>query len=55
MLYHEFKGCKIIECTKKYTSKIYKNCGFIKNNLDGSKTFICTLCDLEINKDINGA
>ena len=51
----EFHICKIIECTEEYTSKTCGCCGFVKNDLRGLKTFKCDSCEVEMDRDTNGA
>ena len=41
----------IIDCTEEYT-KTCTRCGIINNN---SEVFKCPNCNLEIDRDINGA
>lgn len=38
-----------------YTSKTCTRCGYIKDNLGGSKVFNCESCNLTIERDYNGA
>ena len=51
----EFRICKIIKCTEEYTSKTCGCCGFVKNDLGGLKTFKCDSCEVEMDRDTNGA
>ena len=51
----EEKKNHIIIIDEAYTSKTCGRCGNIKKNLNGSKTYKCKKCDLEIDRDINGA
>lgn len=51
----EEKAVKVIECTEEYTSKTCGNCGFIKNNLGGSKMYRCDRCNISLDRDLNGA
>ncbi|CAG8493148.1 105_t:CDS:1 [Scutellospora calospora] len=51
----EFSICKIIACTEEYTSKTCGYCEFVKNDLGGSKTFRCDSCEVEMDRDVNGA
>ena len=48
-------GAKIIICNEAYTSKTCTNCGNLKMDLGKAKLYKCDICDLEINRDINGA
>ena len=41
-------------CTEEYTSKTCTRCGTIVN-VGTSEVFKCTECELEIDRDINGA
>jgi putative transposase len=38
-----------------YTSKTCTKCGMIKHNLKNENTYICTNCNLKIDRDTNGA
>jgi putative transposase len=40
---------------ERYTSKTCGRCGYINNTLGGSKIFKCTECNINIDRDINGA
>jgi putative transposase len=48
-------GCKVVVCGEAYTSKTCGRCGWINDKLGGSKIFKCTRCDLEVDRDANGA
>lgn len=48
-------GCKVLVVTEEYTSKTCTNCGILKRNLGGNKTFNCGSCKLKIDRDTNGA
>jgi putative transposase len=49
------KGCKVIICNEAYTSKTCGLCGYLNNDLGGSKLFSCSKCNLCIDRDYNGA
>ena len=40
---------------ESYTSKTCGECGLLNNNLGTKKTFICSCCNNEIDRDKNGA
>jgi len=47
---------KIVElCDEHYTSKCCSNCGNIKWNLKGQKSYYCRECKSRFGRDINGA
>jgi len=46
---------RLIKVSEEYTSKTCGNCGNVKKNLRGNKTYNCTLCKYNIDRDINGA
>jgi putative transposase len=48
-------GNKVIICNEAYTSKTCTNCGVENNNLGISKIFKCNSCELEHDRDYNGA
>jgi len=45
----------IVDCTEEYTSKTCGQCHTIKNNLGGSKKYKCSECQVQIDRDLNGA
>jgi len=49
------KGRRYIECTEEYTSKVCGKCGSTNKNLGSQKVYQCTRCDVEFDRDINGA
>lgn len=49
------KHCDYIICTEEYTSKTCSGCGQLNKNLGSSELFICSKCDLHIDRDINAA
>jgi IS605 OrfB family transposase len=49
------KGLNYYEIDEAYTSKSCTQCGNIKNDLGSSKHYKCENCNLEIDRDINGA
>lgn len=40
---------------ESYTSKTCTNCGNLHTNLGGSKTYICSKCSINLDRDVNGA
>jgi len=50
-----FSNCKVEIVKEDYTSKTCGRCGILNNKLGGSKTFNCSKCSLEIDRDFNGA
>ena len=48
-------GCKITEVSEYLTSKTCSNCKVINDNLGSSKTFLCSSCNLCIDRDINAS
>ena len=48
-------GCKVMICTEEYTSKTCSSCGIINDKLGSNELFICKSCNLQIDRDINGA
>ena len=46
---------KVLLVTEEYTSKTCGNCGGINSKLGSSKTFVCKPCNLELDRDHNGA
>jgi len=46
---------RIIRIGEEYTSKTCTGCGVIHNSLGGNKVFKCPSCNIEIDRDINGA
>lgn len=51
----EYPNCHILIVTEEYTSKTCGRCGRLNPNLGGKEIFRCSNCDLEIDRDINGA
>jgi transposase len=51
----EYPSCNVKVVTEAYTSKTCTNCGNLKYNLGGSKTYWCKKCDIKIDRDVNGA
>lgn len=51
----EYPWCKIIICDEQYTSKTCGSCGHIKTNLGGSKVYRCNQCNIDLDRDMNGA
>ena len=49
------KNVRIAEFNEPYTSKTCGNCGSINNELKNSKIFKCPACNIELDRDINGA
>ena len=45
----------VLEYNEPYTSKTCGQCGKINTTLGSSKDFKCTTCNLQIDRDINGA
>ena len=48
-------GCTINEVSEYMTSKKCSNCGNIKKELRGDKTYNCNKCKLIIDRDINAS
>ena len=46
---------KLYTVTEEYTSKTCTRCGTINSNLGTNKIFKCNNCDLNIDRDLNGA
>jgi putative transposase len=51
----EYPWCRVIVCTEEYTSKTCTHCGSIHEKLGGSKVFKCPKCNVELDRDANGA
>jgi len=51
----EYPECRVYIVGEAYTSKTCGHCGFIHNQLGGSKIFECPACKWKIDRDINGA
>ena len=49
------KGVKLFLVDESFTSKTCTRCGWLNQSLGKSKTFVCKNCDLNIDRDINGA
>jgi putative transposase len=49
------KGVTLKVIDESYTSKICSNCCYNNNDLGGSKTYNCYLCNMNIDRDLNGA
>jgi len=49
------KNVKVYEFTEPYTSKTCGKCGKINYDLEGSRIFNCSNCDLITDRDINGS
>ncbi len=45
----------LIETTEYYTSKTCGNCGNLKHDLYTNKIYNCNICNISIDRDINGA
>ena len=45
----------VIECNESYTSKTCGVCGNIDKNLKGKKIYKCNNCNIQIDRDYNGA
>ena len=50
-----FRNNKLFIVDESYTSKTCGCCGNIKTDLGGSKTYKCDICNLELDRDYNGA
>lgn len=48
-------GCRPIICNESYTSKTCTSCGRLNHNLGASKTFVCSFCELVIDRDVSGS
>ena len=44
----------VVICKEHYTSKTCGSCGYL-NNVGSSKIYNCKICNLTIDRDINGA
>lgn len=51
----EYPWCSVHIVDEHYTSKTCGNCGFIKKNLGGAKTYNCDECHVKLDRDVNGA
>jgi len=51
----ELANVNIIHCTEEYTSKTCGQCHAVKTNLGSSKKFICNKCNIQLDRDLNGA
>lgn len=49
------KGINYYEIDEAYTSKSCTKCGNIKHDLGSAKVYNCNKCNLEIDRDVNGA
>ena len=45
----------VMVCTEEYTSKSCTKCGIINDNLGSNKSFRCSSCSLDIDRDVNGS
>jgi putative transposase len=48
-------GNKIYVLNESYTSMTCGNCGTLKDDLKGKKTYNCKKCKMKLDRDINGA
>jgi putative transposase len=46
---------KVFVRTEEYTSKTCTQCGFVKHNLGGAKTYKCPHCHIVVDRDVNGS
>ena len=51
----EKHNTKLYLVTEAYTSKTCSNCGLLNDKLKGNKRFKCSKCNLDIDRDHNGA
>ena len=51
----KLRGSMVLNVSESYTSKTCGNCGKLNEKLGGKKQFICSGCDLKIDRDLNGA
>ncbi|CAG8681461.1 7673_t:CDS:2, partial [Racocetra persica] len=51
----EYFDRNIIECDEVYTSQTCGNCGWVNKNLRGRKRLICVSCEINTDRDFNGA
>lgn len=51
----KLRGSKVLTVSEAYTSKTCGNCGELHNKLGGNKIYKCSNCNLEIDRDLNGA
>lgn len=51
----EYRQCQVIIVDESFTSKTCGQCGHIHQTLGGNKIFKCPKCNVQIDRDINGA
>ena len=51
----EYPWCHVVICNEAYTSKTCGRCGHLHPSLGSSKHFKCPSCQLELDRDVNGA
>jgi len=50
-----YKDRNVFICDESYTSKTCGKCGYLKDNLGGSKIYECNNCKSVMDRDVNGA
>ncbi|RHZ56880.1 hypothetical protein Glove_396g97 [Diversispora epigaea] len=53
--HYQYPWCKVVICDEHYTSKTCGNCGYLHQKLRSNKTFKCSQCQIEMDRDINAA
>lgn len=48
-------GAKVALVDESFTSKTCSSCGALNHTLGSAKTFLCPICGLHIDRDVNGA
>jgi len=51
----KLKGVKLEVIDEAYTSKTCSNCCYYNSELGGSNIYNCYLCEISIDRDLNGA
>lgn len=51
----ERSGGRLIECQEHYTTKTCSQCGIINHNITKQKVFVCSHCNLNMDRDVNAA
>ena len=51
----DYENTSVFICNEAFSSKTCSNCGYINCQLKGKKTYDCPICNLTIDRDINGA
>lgn len=48
-------GSRVVVGTEEYTSKTCGHCGVVHKDLGSAKVFKCPVCDIRLDRDLNGA